>query len=185
MQGKTVHFQISHALWLTYFARFVQKRKYYFYIVLLLVAFGGLYSVALPKLNLGEADDFMLLAFIAYSALAVFLLVKFVRMSMPGPQTVQYETKLQAEFGTKTPHYTLFFDENKLIYSVKEAKDQLIVPYDSVTRITEGRGLVCVQAVQDGKPFNIMCPADALPGGAPALVSFLQGKNPNSKVRHL
>ena len=44
------------------------------------------------------------------------------------------------------------------------------------------RDRVCIQSEPDGKPTNIVCPADALEDGVQPLIDFLKSKNPNCKV---
>ena len=185
MQGKTLAYQISHEQWKTYFSRFANKNKYMSYILLILAAFVIVYSLCLDRINKGGGDEFMYLLFVAFAAAFAFFFIKFLRGSMPGPQAERYEKQMQAQYGTKDLHYTLRFEGKRFVYGAKESREQVTVPYASIRLIMEGRGLVCIQSEPDGKPTNIVCPADALEDGVQPLIDFLKGKNPNCKVKHL
>lgn len=185
MQGKTIQYQISHENWKTYFSRFANKNKYMAYILLILAAFVIVYSLCLDRINKGGGDEFMYLLFVAFAATFAFFFIKFLRGSMPGPQAERYEQRLIQQYGTKDLHYALRFEGKRFVYEAKESKEQVIVPYASIRLIQEGRGLVCIQSEPDGKPTNVVCPTDAIEGGAQPLIDFLKSKNPNCKVKHL
>lgn len=185
MQGKTIHYQISHDNWKTYFSRFANKNRYMTYILLILAAFVIVYSLCLDRINKGGGDEFMYLLFVAFAAAFAFFFIKFLRGSMPGPQTARYEKQLIQQYGTTELHYALSFENKRLVYSAQEDKSRLTIPYASIRLIMEGRGLVCIQSEPDGKPTNIVCPTDALEGGVQPLIDFLKSKNPNCKVKHL
>ena len=82
-------------------------------------------------------------------------------------------------------HYSISFENKRFVYSAQEGKSRITVPYASIRLIQEGRGLVCIQSEPDGKPTNVVCPTDAIEGGAQGLIDFLKSKNPNCKVKHL
>ena len=94
MQGKTIQYQISHENWKTYFSRFANKNRYMAYILLILAAFVIVYSLCLNQINAGVGNDFMFLLFVAFAAAFMFFFIKFLRGSMPGPQTARYEKQL-------------------------------------------------------------------------------------------
>lgn len=185
MQGKTIQYQISHDNWKLYFSRFANKNKYMSYILLILAAFVIVYSLCLNQINAGVGDDFMFLLFVAFAAAFMFFFIKFLRGSMPGPQTARYEKQLLQQYGTKDLNYVVTFENKRLTHSCREAKGSLTVPYGSIQSVTEGRGLICILAEPDGKPASIVIPMEALEGGVQPLIDFLTGKNPKCKVRHL
>ena len=185
LQGTTVHYQIGHALWKTYFSRFANKNKYMIYVIVILAAFVVVYSLCLNQMNAGIGDEFMYLLFAAFAAAFVYFFIKFLRGSMPGPQAARYEKQLEQQFGTAALHYTITFESRRLVYCAQESRQKLFIPYASIRRVSAGRGLVCIQSEPDGKPVNVVLPEDAVSGGAAALAGFLQAKNPDCKVRHL
>lgn len=185
MQGKTIQYQISHENWKTYFSRFANKNRYMAYILLILAAFVIVYSLCLNQINAGVGDDFMFLLFVAFAAAFMFFFIKFLRGSMPGPQTARYEKQLIQQYGTSELHYSISFENKRFVYCAQEGKSRITVPYASIRLIQEGRGLVCIQSEPDGKPTNVVCPTDAIEGGAQPLIDFLKRKNPNCKVKHL
>ena len=185
LQGTTVHYQIGHALWKTYFSRFANKNKYMIYVIVILAAFVVVYSLCLNQMNAGIGDELMYLLFAAFAAAFVYFFIKFLRGSMPGPQAARYEKQLQQQFGTAALHYTITFESRRLVYCAQESRQKLFIPYASIRRVSAGRGLVCIQSEPDGKPVNVVLPEDAVSGGAAALTGFLQAKNPDCKVRHL
>lgn len=185
LQGTTVHYQIGHALWKTYFSRFANKNKYMIYVIVILAAFVVVYSLCLNQMNAGIGDEFMYLLFAAFAAAFVYFFIKFLRGSMPGPQAARYEKQLEQQFGTAALHYTITFESRRLVYCAQESRQKLFIPYASIRRVSAGRGLVCIQSEPDGKPTNVVCPTDAIEGGAQSLIDFLKSKNPNCKVKHL
>ena len=185
LQGTTVHYQIGHALWKTYFSRFANKNKYMIYVIVILAAFVVVYSLCLNQMNAGIGDEFMYLLFAAFAAAFVYFFIKFLRGSMPGPQAARYEKQLEQQFGTAALHYSITFESRRLVYCAQESRQKLFIPYASIRRVSAGRGLVCIQSEPDGKPVNVVLPEDVVSGGAAALNGFLQAKNPDCKVRHL
>lgn len=185
LQGTTVHYQIGHALWKTYFSRFANKNKYMIYVIVILAAFVVVYSLCLNQMNAGIGDEFMYLLFAAFAAAFVYFFIKFLRGSMPGPQAARYEKQLEQQFGTAALHYSITFESRRLVYCAQESRQKLFIPYASIRRVSAGRGLVCIQSEPDGKPVNVVLPEDVVSGGAAALTGFLQAKNPDCKVRHL
>ena len=185
LQGTTVHYQIEHALWKTYFSRFANKNKYMIYVIVILAAFVVVYSLCLNQMNAGIGDEFMYLLFAAFAAAFVYFFIKFLRGSMPGPQAARYEKQLEQQFGTAALHYSITFESRRLVYCAQESRQKLFIPYASIRRVSAGRGLVCIQSEPDGKPVNVVLPEDVVSGGAAALTGFLQAKNPDCKVRHL
>ena len=185
LQGTTVHYQIGHALWKTYFSRFANKNKYMIYVIVILAAFVVVYSLCLNQMNAGIGDEFMYLLFAAFAAAFVYFFIKFLRGSMPGPQAARYEKQLEQQLGTAALHYSITFESRRLVYCAQESRQKLFIPYASIRRVSAGRGLVCIQSEPDGKPVNVVLPEDVVSGGAAALTGFLQAKNPDCKVRHL
>ena len=127
LQGTTVHYQIGHALWKTYFSRFANKNKYMIYVIVILAAFVVVYSLCLNQMNAGIGDELMYLLFAAFAAAFVYFFIKFLRGSMPGPQAARYEKQLQQQFGTAALHYTITFESRRLVYCAKESRQKLFI----------------------------------------------------------
>lgn len=185
MQGKTLAYQISREQWKTYFSRFASKKRYMAYILLILAAFVIVYLLCLDRISAGGGNELMYLLSVAYAAVFAFFFIKFLREFMPGPQAARYEKQLMQQYGTAALHYTICFEDKRLIYSAQESREQIVIPYASLRLIMEGRGLVCIRSEPDGRPTNVVCPTDAIEGGAQGLIDFLLSKNPNCKVKHL
>ena len=185
MEQTTIEYQLSRDQWKLYFSRFANKNKYMAYVIVILAAFVVVYSLCLNQMNAGVGDELMYLLFAAFAAAFVYFFIKFLRGSMPGPQADRYQKQLRQQYGTADLHYTIRFEARRLVYGVKEDRQRLQIPYDSIRRVCAGHGLLCVQAEPDGKPVSIVLPEDAVSGGAAARTGLLTAKNPDCKVRHL
>ena len=125
------------------------------------------------------------LAVAVFTVACVLLFIKLLRGAEAGPQAERYQKKLEQEYGAADPHYYITLEEERLIYGAKEAKWKMAAPYGSILGLIRNDTLLCIQVSTAKKPVNVVCPVEAIEGGAQALIDFIKEKNPDCKITQL